>query len=71
MTYDKVSDDVLKQIAEGNGHAYRHEAKAMARELQEFRAARDAAAAPVPNPQHGSSSSPSPQQGSFPWGGIP
>jgi hypothetical protein len=41
VTYDKVNDDVLKQIAEGNGHTYRHEARAMARELQEFRAARN------------------------------
>lgn len=64
MTYDKVSDEVLKQITQGTGRCYPHEGKAMARELQEFRAARDAAVAPVPNPQHG-------QQGSFPWGGIP
>lgn len=40
---DKIADEVLKQIAEGNGHCYRHEAKQMARELMEFRAARDAA----------------------------
>ncbi len=42
MTYEKLSDDVLKQIAEGNGHCYRHEAKSMARELIEFRAERAA-----------------------------
>jgi hypothetical protein len=52
MTYDKLSDDVLKQIAEGSGHAYRHEAKSMARELIEFqsgagRGHEDAAAGPV------------------------
>lgn len=41
---DKIADEVLKQIAEGNGHCYRHEAKQMARELIEFRAAREAAA---------------------------
>jgi hypothetical protein len=40
VTYDKVPDEVLEQIAEGNGHCYRHEAKAMARELIEFRVAR-------------------------------
>jgi hypothetical protein len=37
-----MSDEVLKQIAEGNGHCYRHEAKSMARELIEFRDARAA-----------------------------
>lgn len=42
VTYDKMSDEVLTQIAEGNGHCYRHEAKAMARELIEFRAERAA-----------------------------
>lgn len=60
MTYDKVSDEVLKQIAEGNGHCYRHEGKAMARELLEFRAARNAST-PASNPN----------QVPFPWGGIP
>jgi len=38
---DTISDEVLKQIAEGNGHCYRHEAKQMARELIEFRRQRD------------------------------
>ncbi len=53
---DKIADEVLKQIAEGNGHCYRHEAKQMARELMEFRAERAAGLEPY-----------SP----IPWGGVP
>ena len=63
MPYDKMSHDVLKQVAEGNGHCYRHEAKAMARELIEFRAERAAGTKPSP--------SPSPSQIPFPWGTTP
>lgn len=37
---DRVSDEVLKQIAEGSGRTYPHEGKAMARELIERRAAK-------------------------------
>jgi hypothetical protein len=59
VTYDKVPDEVLEQIAEGNGHCYRHEAKAMARELIEFRAER---AAGTKTPQ---------QAPPLPWGGVP
>lgn len=33
-----LSDDLLKRIAEGSGHVYAHEGKAMARELIERRA---------------------------------
>jgi len=58
VTYDKVPDDVLKQIADGNGHCYRHEAKSMARELIEFRAERAAGTK-------------TPQQAPSPWGGVP
>jgi hypothetical protein len=52
----KIADEVLKQIAEGNGHCYRYEAKSMARELIEFRAARAAGTK-------------TPQQALLPWGG--
>jgi hypothetical protein len=51
VTYDKVPDEVLKQISEGNGHAYRHEAKSMARELAEYRAKERAGTQPAPH-QH-------------------
>lgn len=61
MTYDKVSDEVLKQVAAGSGRCYPHEGKAMARELLEFRAARNAST-PASNPNQ----VPSPW-----WGGIP
>ena len=43
--YDKVPDEVLKQISEGSGHVYNHEGRAMARELLEFRKQRGAASA--------------------------
>jgi len=43
--YDKVPDEVLKQISEGGGHVYNHEGRAMARELLEFRKQRGAASA--------------------------
>ena len=48
---DRVSDDVLRQIANGNGHTYRHEGKSMATELLQRREAEAKAAAP-PNPGH-------------------
>jgi hypothetical protein len=60
MTYDKVSDEVLRQVAEGSGYCYRHEGKAMARELIELRAAVAAA----------SKAAPAPVQHSI-WNGIP
>jgi hypothetical protein len=48
---DTIADEVLKQIADGNGHCYRHEAKQMARELLEFRKQRDALAK-MPTPSY-------------------
>ena len=49
---DTISDEILKHLAEGNGHCYPHEGKQMARELIEFRKQRDAqltiANAPTP-----------------------
>jgi hypothetical protein len=66
MSYDKLTDDVLKQIANGNGHVYNHEGKAMARELLEFRAER-AAFGQTPLPP-----TPTPAQSTpNPWNGIP
>lgn len=56
---DKISDDTLKQIAEGSGRTYPHEGKAMAKELIEFRAHRAAVGqAAIPTPVN-------------PWNGIP
>jgi hypothetical protein len=58
---DPISEDALNQIADGNGHCYRHEAKAMAVELREFRKQRAANGNPPPAPP-----------ASFnPWNGIP
>jgi hypothetical protein len=65
MTYDKLADGVLKQIAEGNGHVYNHEGKAMARELLEFRAERAAAGQSLATGAAPPPSTPSP------WNGIP
>jgi hypothetical protein len=65
MSYDKLTDDVLKQIANGNGHVYNHEGKAMARELLEFRAQRAAGIAAAI-----SASTPAPSTPS-PWNGLP
>jgi hypothetical protein len=48
VSYDKISDEILKQIAEGNGRCYNHEGKVMARELIEFRTERAANGAPAP-----------------------
>jgi hypothetical protein len=36
---DKLSDDVIKQIAAGSGRCYSHEGKKMAQEILERRAA--------------------------------
>src|SRR5271155_1733359 len=38
---DTISDEVLKQIAEGTGRTYPHEGKQVARELIEFRKLRN------------------------------
>lgn len=47
----RLDDALLKQIAEGTGHVYRHEAKYMALELIERRAAEAKLAATQPVPQ--------------------
>lgn len=65
MSYDKLTDDVLKQIANGNGHVYNHEGKAMARELLEFRAERAAVGQSLASGSVPAPSTPSP------WNGIP
>jgi uncharacterized protein YciI len=48
---DRLSDDVIKQIAAGSGRCYAHEGKKMAQEILERRAAeaaaRTAASAPL------------------------
>lgn len=52
---DRISDEVLKQIAEGTGRTYPHEGKQMARELIERRAAKPE---PAPSP---------PLDANYPW----
>lgn len=65
MSYDKLTDDVLKQIANGTGRVYNHEGKALARELLEFRAER---AAVGQSPASGAVPAPLTPN---PWNGIP
>lgn len=49
----ELPQDILKMIAEGNGHVYNYEGKSMAVELLKWRAkeaAAQIAAAPAPTP---------------------
>jgi hypothetical protein len=63
----RLSDELIKQIAEGSGRVYNHEGKKMAQEIREWReaAAKAAAAAKI---------AAAPAPGGFtgtPWGLFP